>query len=457
MTPEEPDPQYPFRVRVRRALARRFPRTRSAFNRLRASLAHIGRRSVSGHLQALAASARATRAGLATLTDRRAERRLTVAVDITAFWEPLTGIGWYLYRLLEHLREQHDLAIRMYGPTTIWSPDAPQPVVELPTGPALELVERRVPEEFIIPTGWIIRLLRKLEPLLILADGNDVLFAPNFFLPRRFALARGRQVATIHDLGMHRVPWTLRQETLDELQTRLAKQVRKSSRLITVSGAVRDELVELGYAEPSRVRVVHHGPGQLATVEPGSLPPETPARFGLHVGTLEPRKNIQILLEAWGRARAQLEDCPPLMLCGKYGWKSDPIRTVVERAAAEGWAIQPGYVDDTALAALYRRAEIVVFPSLYEGFGLPAVEALWAGTPLVCSDLPVLREATGGAALFAPPDDPERFASLIVSVLTDSDLRDELIAKGYRRVAELSWGRAAAETAAVWREAGEHR
>jgi glycosyltransferase involved in cell wall biosynthesis len=457
MTPEQADPHYSFWVRVRRALARRFPRTRRAFNWLRARVDELGRRSVSGHLRAVAASTRAVGAGLRTLAERRAERRLTVGVDITALWEPLTGIGWYLYRLLEHLRDRDDLAIRMYGPSSIWSPDAPGPVVELPTGPALELVERTIPEEFILPAGWMIRILRKLEPLLIAADGNDVLFAPNFFLPKRFTLSRGRQVATIHDLGLHRVPWTLRQETLDELQMRLAQQVRRSSGIITVSGAVRDELVELGYAEPSRVKVVHHGPGQLATVEPGPLPPGTPTRFGLHVGTLEPRKNIEVLIEAWNRVRSQLRDCPPLVLCGRYGWKSDSIRAAVERAVAEGWVVQPGYVDDPQLATLYQKAEIVVFPSLYEGFGLPAVEALWAGTPLVCSDLPVLREATGGAALFAPPDDPAIFARQIVSALTDLDLRSDLIEKGRERVAELSWDRAADETAAVWRKAGGHR
>ncbi|MDH3254852.1 MAG: glycosyltransferase family 4 protein, partial [Acidobacteriota bacterium] len=384
------------------------------------------------------------------MSARRREPRLTVAVDIAAFWEPLTGIGWYLYRLLEHLAHRDDLRLRLYPPTTVWSHDLSQPAVPLPTGPAIELVRRTVPDELLFPAGWVIKLLRRLEPLLIAADANTVLFAPNFFLPRRFRLARAAQVATIHDLGVKRVPWTLRRATMRELRERLEHQVYESERLITVSSAVRDELVECGYAERERVHVVHHGPGQLAAVEPGPLPSGTPELYGLHVGTLEPRKNITVLIDAWRRARAKLPDCPPLVLCGRYGWKAGAIRSAVQQAVTEGWAHHLGYVDDPQLAALYRGAEIVVFPTVYEGFGLPAVEALFADTPLVCSDLPVLRESTGEAALFVPPGRADLLADAIVSVLTEPDVRHELIVRGRRRVAQLSWSRSADLTARVW-------
>ena len=223
--------------------------------------------------------------------------------DIAALWEPLTGIGWSLYRLLEHLAQRQDLRLRLYPPTTVWSSDLDPPVVPLPEGPAIETVTRRVPADFILPAGWIIRLLRLLEPLLIAADGNAVLFAPNYFLPRRYRLSRGTRVTTVHDLGVRRVPWTLQRETLDELTAKLERQIARSERLITVSRAVRDELAEYGYADPVKVHAIHHGPGQLADVEPGPLPPGFPERFGLHVGTLEPRKNITVLLEAWELVR----------------------------------------------------------------------------------------------------------------------------------------------------------
>jgi alpha-1,3-rhamnosyl/mannosyltransferase len=411
-------------------------------------------RAFSPHrLKRIGSSFRASRAAFTTLRKRRGEERLTVAVDIAALWEPLTGIGWYLYRLIEHLAERQDLRLRLYGPSTVWSPDLDPPVIELPQGPAIEVVLRQVPEDFFLSAGWIIRLLRKLEPLLIAADGNDVLFAPNYFLPRRYSLARGARVTTIHDLGLEKVPWTLRSETLQELKEQLEQQVRRSDCLITVSRAVRDELAEYGYAKPDRVHAIHHGPGQLAAVEPGVLSADFPDRFGLHVGTLEPRKNITALIEAWRLARQRLAECPPLVLCGRYGWKADEIREAVEEAVKEGWVVHPGYVDDPSLAALYHQAEVVVFPTLYEGFGLPAVEALWGDTPLVCSDLPVLHETTGEAALFAPADRPDLLADAIVKVLTTPDLRQQLVTRGRQRVKELSWDKTARETAAVWFQA----
>ena len=146
-------------------------------------------------------------------------------------------------------------------------------------------------------------------------------------------------------------------------------------------------------------------------------------------------------------------DAPSLVLCRKFGWKSETMRAEVRRAEREGWLVHLGYVDDAQLAALYREALVVVFPTLYEGFGLPAVEAMWAETPLVCSDLPVLREVTGGAALFAPAERPDLFAEHVRELLSNPELRGDLVAAGRNRVAELSWQRTADLTAAVWARA----
>ncbi len=439
--------------RLRRSLARRLPRAAAAFHWTLAKLRHTAGRlafrvtGVARLIRWLLDAARSVRR-------RRRERRLTVGVDVTAFWEPLTGVGWYLCRLLEQLAGRDDLRLRLYGPTTIDSADRRPPVVALPAGPALEEVVLPVPEDLALPSGWLIRMLRRLEPLLLAADGNRILFAPNFFLPRRFALARGKLVATIHDLGSRRVPETLQPETLAALNARLERSTRRAAALVAVSGAVRDELVATGLADAERVRVVHHGPGQLAGVRPTLVPTGVPRRYALHVGTLEPRKNILVLLDAWRAVRRSLPEAPPLVLCGRYGWRSEEIRREVERAAAEGWLVHLGYVDEGALAALYRGAALVLFPSRYEGFGLPAIEAQQAHAPLVASDLPALREVAGDGALYAPADRPDELAARAVAILTDEPLRRELVLRGERSAARLSWDRAANETARIWLELG---
>lgn len=383
----------------------------------------------------------------------RREERLTVAVDICAFWEPLTGIGWYLYRLLEHLAQRDDLRLRLYGPQIAPIPKAPEPVVELPTGPALEVVRYDVPEDLSLPPWRLAQIVQRLQPLLLAVHRNRVVFAPNFFAPRRFLFCRGALVATIHDLAFRKVPWTLRDKTLEDLETRLGKTLERAAHLITPSEAVRQELVSEGLAPPERIHAVLHGPGQLSAVKPGALPAATPEKFCLHVGTLEPRKNLGVALAAWRELRDRGVEVPALVLCGKRGWKAENLDAELEAGIAEGWLLRFGYLANEELAALYHRAQGVVFPTLYEGFGLPAVEAQQAGAPLVCSDLLVLREVAGEGALYAPAEDPQAWADALQRLFSTPDLARELTTKGAANAQRFSWQRAAEETLAVWRQA----
>ncbi len=393
-------------------------------------------------------------AQIGAIRRRRNEPRLTVGVDIGALWEPLTGVGWYLHQLVVHLADRDDLRLRLYGPTLVPSPDLPGPVVRLPAGRALEAVAYPVPEDLSIPAGRLIHTLRWLQPLLLAADANDVLFAPNYFLPRRFRLARGAVVAAVMDLGFRRARWTMNEATLREFEASLDDTLHRAHRLLAISVAMRDELVAFGYAAPERIHVVPLGPRALVAAGEASLPQELPPRYALFVGTLEPRKNVGVLLAAWRLlARRGATDLPVLLLCGRWGWKSEELRQDIERAQRQGLARHLGYVGEPELAALYRAATCLVLPSLYEGFGLPVVEAMAAGTPVVASDIPVLREVADEAALFADPRDPEAWAERLARVFTDAALRRRLVQRGRARAQDFSWRRTADATAQVWRRA----
>jgi len=419
------------------------------------------------------------------LRRRRREERLTVAVDVSFLWEPLTGIGWYLYRLLQHLAPRGDLALRLYGPSLAAGEAVPEPVVALPEGPAIERVLYPTPGDTVAHQHRLIRLVRRLERRLIAADGNRVLFAPNYLPSERFSAAGGALVATVHDLGYRRVPWAIRQETLERLEAELDRVWFRARSIVTDSAAVRDEILAEGLAAPGRLRVIPLGPGQdpgtgldrrepfgsgdggearasaapagSAAVPPFS-PAGVPAGYALSVGTLEPRKNLETLLAAWRGLRRRAPpgaagEAPALVLCGQYGWKSEGLRRRVEEAEAEGWLRHLGYVDEAALASLYRGARLFVFPSRYEGFGLPVLEAFAAGLPVVASDLPVLRELAGDAVLYAPPLDAEAWIGQVERLLDDPALARELAAAGRERARRYTWERAAELHVQVFREA----
>lgn len=389
---------------------------------------------------------------------RLAETRLTVAVDITALWEPLTGIGWYLFRLLEQMAQRDDVRLRLYGPQLVDTPDVPQPVVALPEGPAIEVVRHAVPQDLNLPLAWVASFLRARQARLIARDGNQVLFAPNYFLPEAFADAEGRLVATVHDLSFLRVPWTMRDSTCEDLRRHLHATVARASRVLTDAETVREELVSAGLVDAALVRAVPLGPGSVAgAVTSGegedALPENTPERYVLHVGTIEPRKDVPTLLAAWRCLRSTWPGAPALVLCGRLGWKADAVAEEIARAEGEGWLRHFGYLEDAQVAALYRGAELVVLASIYEGFGLPAVEAMKLGAPLLLSDIPVLREVAGDAARYVPVGDVDAWSGALRELLDDPSARRALRDRGQARAARFDWRATADATLGVWREA----
>jgi len=217
-------------------------------------------------------------AGLAAeIRRRRAEPRLTVAVDVHALYETATGVGWYLVRLLEQLAERDDLRLRLYAHGLVEASAAPRPAVPIPRGRAIERVAYTAPDGLVVPPWRAHQVLRRLAPLLAAADGNRVLFAPNYLLPRLFRLARGARVATVHDLAIRQVPWAVRPDSGAALARGLARTLLEADLILTPSEAVRGELAALG-VDPRRVRAIHHGPahGPGARSTAGWLPQGTP-------------------------------------------------------------------------------------------------------------------------------------------------------------------------------------
>ncbi len=256
----------------------------------------------------------------------------------------------------------------------------------------------------------------------------DILHCPTFRAPLRRRLPL---VLTVHDLAVLRFPEAFNAWTRNYSKRAVPRAVREADAVIAVSEFTKRELIELLRVPAEKIRVVPNAPGEEFV--PGGAAEE--GEYVLTVGTLEPRKNLPRLGAAARRAGVELR------IVGARGWGG-----VETDGSSARWL---GFVTDDELARLYRGALCVAYPSLYEGFGLPVIEAMACGAAVVTSAGSATEEVAGGAAVLVDPRDPDAIASGIQEAI---ERREELGRRGLARAAEFSWARAAEETAAVYRE-----
>ena len=282
----------------------------------------------------------------------------------------------------------------------------------------------------------------------------DVIHAPFVAVPPP---ASKPLVVSVHDAGfaIHPESYTDRGRAFHQTGVRVA--ARRADVVLTGSHAAAEELAAHTPIPRSRIRVIPYGvdhepatPDEVvATLEKYGLA-ATP--FVLWVGTLEPRKNVGTLVAAFARLSAATPLPHSLVLAGPQGWLSDDLIPAEAKASLGPRLRVVGRVDDTELRALYAAADVFALPSRHEGFGIPTLEAMAQGTPVVCSDIPALREVSGGAARLVPPASVPDWADALAEVLGDPAQRDRLARAGRAHAARFSWERTARETREVYRE-----
>ena len=270
-----------------------------------------------------------------------------------------------------------------------------------------------------------------------------------------FAGKTGKCVVTVHDVIPLVLPHTFTRRHRLVVRTALARVRRQADLVVVPSRAVQRDVVQYLRVPEDRVAVTPHGCEARFNPSPDRAAAGAaaaryglPARYLLAVGTLEPRKNLTTLLRAFARLRdrAAVDPAVGLVIAGARGWLDDPIFRTVQSLGLEAAVRFPGFVDDDDLPALYRGAELVAFPSLYEGFGLPLLEAMACGIPVVSSNTSALPEVAGGAALLVDPLDVDGMAQAIARVLDEATLRARLREDGLARAAQFSWEKAARQT-----------
>ena len=280
--------------------------------------------------------------------------------------------------------------------------------------------------------------------------GRDLLWSPVHSGP----LAIRNQVVTVHDVVALDHPEWLKEGFVKWYRFMLPRLVNRARHIIAISEFTRERLVEATGVRDDRVTVIHNGVGDRFR------PPDAAARramreqyglddvrYLLSVGTLEPRKNLAGLLRAWTRALPGLPGDLELVIAGAPGRESVFADAGMPRLPPRVRSV--GRIDDAWLPALYAEAEWFVYLSLYEGFGLPPLEAMSCGTPAVCSDIPVFREIVGEAAVLVPPRDERAIADALIAGERDAGLRKALIERGLHRAAAFDWDRCARRTRGV--------
>jgi len=281
----------------------------------------------------------------------------------------------------------------------------------------------------------------------------DLLFVPSHVLP---LVHPRRCVVTVHDLGYHYYPeaHTLFQNAYLRWSTRY--NARTASRVLADSEATCQDLIRYYQIPEEKIRVVYPGRDEsLARVTDPATLSAVSARYGLfgpyllYVGTLHPRKNLARLVQAFASLPDSLRSQFPglrLVLAGQKGWLYQDIMDQVHKLGLKSRVVLTGYVPDEDLPALLSGALAFAFPSLYEGFGFPVLEAMACGVPVVCSDSSSLPEVAGDAALLVDPLDIDALAGALAQVMVDEGLRRRLVGRGFQRIQRFSWRRCAQET-----------
>lgn len=384
---------------------------------------------------------------------------MKVILNIESVRFPLTGIGRYTYELATALEAQLDITqLRFFASGRFVSglPDMGAEGIEDVSGDAATISLNAL-KRWVQRYPLALRAYQQLSSLLRtngLKGSEDCIYhGPNFFLPR-FA---GPKIATFHDLSPFTWAHCHEPAKVQYLQNELSNTLKYADRLITDSEFTRQELAAFSGISADRIHAVplaaaaefhpRSAAALQALLQKYGL---TYQGYTLFVGTIEPRKNIVTLLQAYEQLPMTVRQRWPLILTGYEGWNSADIHARIQRAEQQGWCKYLGYLPAHELPGIISGARLFAFPSHYEGFGLPVLEALSSGVPVVCSNSSSLPEVAGGAALLHTPEDVDSLQQCLVKGLEDDSWRSEAVVKGLAHAETFSWQRCAAETVKVY-------
>jgi glycosyltransferase involved in cell wall biosynthesis len=367
---------------------------------------------------------------------------LTIAVDTRPLSYPLTGIGIYVKHLLHALQQQDQVnryILISNGPIHF----------EL-TNPRWRKVEGLTTKK-LLSTLW----MQVLGPWETIRNRADLFWSPRHHLP--LLLPPGiPSILTIHDLTYRRYPQTMAKANLWVERLLMGPSARQARWIVTDAQATARDLTHLLGINSSKICVIPPGPPSLYEnngAESADPPQDIPERYFLFVGTLDPRKNFTGLFEAFVKLNPEKNDLH-LVIVGASGWKNRDFHAMLRHHPAAERLHFTGYLPRKQLKQVYQNSLALVFPSFYEGFGFPILEAMSAGTPVITSTRSSLPEVAGNGALLVDPEDPVALSRAMGRVLESPDLRRRLVEKGRCQYEKFSWEGAACMMQELFKKAG---
>lgn len=381
---------------------------------------------------------------------------MKLILDVSSVNHPLTGIGRYTLALVRGLGAIGDIDLRLlrHG-EFISAADLAHCCEASPE----RTRSRREKLRAWLPNSLVLEPYRKLKAARLASrldsQGSYVYHSPNFDLPP----VKARSIVTLHDLSVFNFPQFHPRDRRQYLQKRIRESIDRADVLVTDSEYIRREVMQLFPVQPDRICTVPLGVDDRFGPTAGTANDCLYERLGLKyksytlcVGTIEPRKNVSGLLDAWMAVDRDLRQIYPLVLAGGYGWHSRETMGLIRRLCESGDVIYLDYVSEEDLPGLYAGASAFYYLSLYEGFGLPVLEAMKSGVPVVCSNISSLPEVGGESVLTVPPDDKEAIVGAMYKSLVDGEWRNFASRSGVERSATFTWDRTAEKMTSLYRQ-----
>jgi glycosyltransferase involved in cell wall biosynthesis len=378
---------------------------------------------------------------------------LKVVVDATPVQPKPSGVGLYVANLIDSLhklqvREEFQLGIAYQPGLKNW----------LSGNVSIPAFINQFPNIYLVPIPVrLSSLLLSLSPTLLISgyfeqrfDYPDIVQGTNYSV---YCCGNSKRIINIYDLVFIKYPDYI-DSVVQQYEKRIKQCLKWTDLVITISESSKRDVVEYLGVDPNRVYVTplasRYSSEYLSEEQSERLKASIDYDFSipylLFVSTIEPRKNITSIIEAFNRLKQKHKIEHHLVLIGRKGWHYEPIFAAIENSPWNNQIHHLDYLSDELVALFYSQADAFVYPSHYEGFGLPVLEAMTLGTPVITSNTSSLPEVAGEAALLVDPDDSTSLADAIVKVISDSHLRAELIGKGKERAKLYSWERTAQET-----------